>query len=116
MLNRCGYKDTGLCKKNLTILGVLVETDLEKLIARERLTILKKWFDIAIQSYDPDTAKFLSNQKDPFANPVGSSTLKGLQGLLDQLLKDLDREAVYSYLDPIIRIRAVQAFTPSQMP
>lgn len=91
-----------------------METDLEKLIEREKPTILKKWFDIAIQSYEPDTAKFLSNQKDPFANPVGNSTLKGLQGLLDHLLKDLDRKAVHSYLDSIIRIRAVQAFTPSQ--
>ncbi|UCE56240.1 MAG: RsbRD N-terminal domain-containing protein [Desulfobacterales bacterium] len=114
MLNRCECECTGLSQKKLTILGVLVETELEKLIEREKPTILKKWFDIAIQSYDPDTAKFLSNQKDPFANPVGSSTLKGLQGLLDQLLKDLDRKAVHSYLDPIIRIRAVQAFTPSQ--
>ena len=89
-------------------------TDLEKFITRKKTTILKKWFDIAIQSYEPDTAKFLSNQKDPFANPVGSNTLKGLEGLLDQITQDLDREAVHSYLDPIIRIRAVQAFTPSQ--
>jgi hypothetical protein len=98
----------------LTILGVFVGTDLEKFIARKKTTILKKWFDIAIQSYEPDTAKFLSNQKDAFANPVGSNTLKGLQGLLDQLTKDLDRKAVRSFLDPIVRIRAVQAFTPSQ--
>jgi hypothetical protein len=99
---------------NITILGAFVGTDLEKFIARKKTTILKKWFDIAIQSYEPDTAKFLINQKDPFANPVGSNTLKGLEGLLDQLAKNLDRKAVHSYLDPIVRIRAVQAFTPSQ--
>ena len=98
----------------ITILGAFVGTDLEKFIARKKTTILKKWFDIVIQSYEPDTAKFLINQKDPFANPVGSNTLKGLQGLLDQLTKDLDRKAVRSFLDPIVRIRAVQAFTPSQ--
>jgi hypothetical protein len=33
---------------------------------------------------------------------------------LEELLKDFDRRAMATYLDPIIRIRAVQAFTPSQ--
>ena len=86
----------------------------QKLIQQEKATILQKWFVLAIQVYDPDTAKFLKNQKDQFANPVGNNTLKGLQGLLDQLLDDLDPKTIIAYLDPIIRIRAVQAFTPSQ--
>ena len=54
------------------------------------------------------------NQKDQFANPVGNNTLKGLQGLLDLLQFDLDAQKAVVHLDPIIRIRAVQAFTPSQ--
>ena len=86
----------------------------QKLIQQEKATIIHKWFDMAIQAYDPETAKFLKNQKDQFANPVGSNTLKGLQGLFDQLLENLEPKAVISYLDPIIRIRAAQAFTPSQ--
>ena len=87
---------------------------LQKLIKQEKATILKQWFDLAIQAYDPDTAKFLKNQKDQFANPVGNKIFKGLPGLLDQLLEDFDRKKVLIHLDPIIRIRAVQAFTPSQ--
>ena len=87
---------------------------LGKLIEQQKAAILKKWFDLAIQSYEPDTAKFLRNQKDPFGNPVGNNTLKGLQGLLEQLLGEFDHRTAESYLDPIIRIRAVQAFTPSQ--
>ena len=87
---------------------------LEKIIEQQKTTILKKWFDAAIQAYAPDTAKFLKNQKDPFGNPVGNNLLKGLQGLLDQLLGELDPRSVATDLDPIIRIRAVQAFTPSQ--
>ena len=88
--------------------------DLEKVIEQNKAAILKNWFDMAIQAYEPDTAKFLKNQKDQFANPVGNNTLKGLQGLLDQLLDDLDPKKISIHLDPIIRIRAVQAFTPSQ--
>ncbi len=87
---------------------------LDKIIEQQKAAILRKWFDLAIQAYEPDTAKFLSNQKDPFSNPVGNNTLKGLQGLLDQLLGEFDPRAVETYLDPIIRIRAVQAFSPSQ--
>jgi hypothetical protein len=95
-------------------LGAFVGKGFQKLIKQEKATILQKWFVLAIQAYDPDTAKFLKNQKDQFANPVGNNTLKGLQGLLDQLLDNLEPKTVISYLDPIIRIRAVQAFTPSQ--
>ena len=86
----------------------------EIIIEQQKDVILRKWFDLAIQAYEPDTAKFLKNQKDPFGNPVGNNTLKGLQGLLDQLLGEFDPRTVETYLDPIIRIRAVQAFTPSQ--
>jgi len=42
------------------------------------------------------------------------ATLKGLYGLLDQLINGMDLETITSHLDPIIRIRAVQNFTPSQ--
>ena len=87
---------------------------LDKIIEQQKAAILKKWFDLAIQTYEPDTAKFLKNQKDPFGNPVGHNTLKGLQALLDQLLGEFNLQAVEACLDPIIRIRAVQAFTPSQ--
>jgi hypothetical protein len=87
---------------------------LEKIIAQQKAAILKKWFDAAIQAYAADTAQFLKTQKDPFSNPVGNSMRKGLQGLLDQLLGDLDPQTVATHLDPIVRIRAVQAFTPSQ--
>jgi hypothetical protein len=94
--------------------GVCVERGLEKLIVQKKTTIVKKWFDFAVQAYAPDTARFLKSQKDAFANPVGSNTLKGLLGLLEELLKDFDRRAIATYLDPIIRIRAAQALTPSQ--
>jgi hypothetical protein len=79
-------------------LGAFVGKGFQKLIQQEKATILQKWFVLAIQAYDPDTAKFLQNQKDQFANPVGNNTLKGLQGLLDQLLDDLDPKTVISFL------------------
>jgi hypothetical protein len=88
--------------------------ELAKIIAHKKTAILKKWFDLTAQTYAPDTAEFLKSKTDPFANPVGVSMLSSLDGMLDQLIHDMDPQIINSYLDPIIRIRAVQNFTPSQ--
>ncbi len=88
--------------------------ELAKIIVHKKAAIAKKWFDLTAQTYAPDTAEFLKSKTDPFANPVGGSILSGLDGLLDQLIHDMDPQIINSYLDPIIRIRAVQNFTPSQ--
>ena len=88
--------------------------DLVEIIEHKKTAIVKKWFDLTAQTYAPDTAEFLKSKTDPFANPVGGSLLSGLDGLLDQLIHDMDPQIIHSYLDPIIRIRAVQNFTPSQ--
>jgi len=87
---------------------------LEKIIAQKKSVIVKKWFDLTAQTYAPDTAEFLKSNKDQFANPVGGTMLNGLNGLLDQLIHSMDPETITSHLDPIIRIRAAQNFTPSQ--
>ena len=87
---------------------------LNNLLAQGKAAILKKWFVSAIDTYPSDTAKFLKRQKDPFANPVGRTIYRGLEALFDQLLEDMDYEAITSSLDPIIRIRAIQNFSPSQ--
>lgn len=87
---------------------------LKGLIEDRKDRIIKEWFDTAVQTYAPDTAEFVKGQKDPFANPVGSTTIKALQFLLDQLLKDVNHQTSSDGLDSIIRIRAVQNFTPSQ--
>jgi hypothetical protein len=87
---------------------------LNTLLAKRKTAIIKKWFAATIETYPSDTAKFLKSRKDPFANPVGRTISQGLEALFDQLLKEMDHEAVRSFLDPIIRIRAVQNFSPSQ--
>ncbi|MDH3800155.1 MAG: RsbRD N-terminal domain-containing protein, partial [Desulfobacterales bacterium] len=91
-----------------------MEHRLKGLIEKKKNEIIKKWFEATIQTYAPDTAQFYKGQKDQFANPVGNITAKGVEFLLDQLLNDFEPDAVKTYLDPIIRIRAAQDFTPSQ--
>jgi hypothetical protein len=86
----------------------------ENLLATHKATILKKWFDQTVNTYPPDTARFLKHKKDPFDNPVGAATHKGLDAILDALVSSPETKVIAAHFDPIIRIRAVQNFTPSQ--
>ncbi|MCU0560983.1 MAG: RsbRD N-terminal domain-containing protein [Desulfobacterales bacterium] len=81
---------------------------------KKRTAIISKWFDATIQAYAHDTAIFLKSQKDPFANPVGESTRRGIEALTDQLLGAMDASAITAGLDPIMRIRAVQSLSPAR--
>ncbi|MFO7964463.1 MAG: RsbRD N-terminal domain-containing protein [Desulfobacterales bacterium] len=85
------------------------------ILARKKSRILEEWFKTVIETYAQDTAHFLKNQKDPFANPVGSNIVSGLTSLLEFLINPADNPDVDAFIDKIIRIRAVQTmFSPSQ--
>jgi hypothetical protein len=83
-------------------------------LAAKKQAILESWFQATAESYPTDTARFLKRQKDPFANPVGQTTYKSLEALFEALVAGADRTVMAQALDPILRIRAVQTFTPSQ--
>jgi hypothetical protein len=87
---------------------------LEKVLSKNKAAIAKQWFHLAAQTYAVDTAKFLQSKTDPFANPVGSALMTGLDGILEHLIHATDPNTLHSHLDSIIRIRAVQDFSPSQ--
>jgi hypothetical protein len=82
-------------------------------LAAKKQAILKSWFQVTVDSYPADTARFIKSQKDPFANPVGQTTYKCLEALVDALINKAGREEMAQALDPILRIRAVQSFSPS---
>jgi hypothetical protein len=86
---------------------------LQELLARKKTAVIDEWFIVVADTYPADTAGFIKRQKDPFSNPVGSTTIKGLAGIMDQLLGEMDHDKIDSFLDPIVRIRAVQDFMPS---
>jgi hypothetical protein len=87
---------------------------LKGLIEKKKDQIIKNWFEATLQTYAADTAQFYKGRTDQFANPVGHITSKGISFLLHQLINNFDPDAVRTHLDPIIRIRAIQDFTPSR--
>lgn len=88
--------------------------NLKEILEQRKSKIIKTWMEGVITSYADDTARFLRAQNDPFKNPVGAMLEKGLNGVFDQLIKEMDESTIRSFLDPIIRVRAVQNFSPSK--
>ncbi len=84
------------------------------LLSEKKQKILQKWFDLILETYPPDTASFLKSQKNRFGNPVGHTISEGIEVILEELSGGMDFERVSPFLDSIIRIRAIQDFTPSQ--
>ncbi len=83
-------------------------------ILRERQPeILKEWLQALLDTYPQDSARFFKNQKNQFANPVGHIFEQGLTKCLEHLLFSEDNEPVKEALDELIRVRAVQDFSPA---
>lgn len=87
---------------------------LNDLLAEKKTSILGQWFDVIIESYPPETTKFLKSQDNRFTNPVGAAIFQGISDIYDEILKGSTNGSISMYLDNIIKIRAVQDFTPSQ--
>ncbi|MFV0421188.1 RsbRD N-terminal domain-containing protein [Oleidesulfovibrio sp.] len=88
---------------------------LNDILIEHRELLIDKWTAQIHQTYPIDTVGFLRSQKDQFHNPVGDRTEKATAALFDMLTADgIDPEAAAPYLDDIIRVRAIQKFTPEQ--
>jgi hypothetical protein len=86
--------------------------NLETLLAPKKKAIIKKWIDQVLDSYG--SPEFFKKQKDRFANPIGATISDGLQDLYAVLLEERELGEAVGSLENIIKIRAVQDFTPSQ--
>ncbi len=65
-------------------------------------------------TYNQDATVFFRQNKDPFANPVGHALRNGTSAIFDNLLDGFNAETVAPFLKKIIKIRAIQDFSPSQ--
>jgi hypothetical protein len=79
-----------------------------------RSRIIERWGELILAGYPEASSRFLHDAKDPFGNPVGSGLRRAVEVLYDGLLEPAAREDWESALDGIVRIRAVQDFTPAR--
>ena len=87
---------------------------LPTLLSQKKAAILGRWLTTIYESYPPETAIFLRKEKNRFDNPMGYRISEGLAGLYGALLQEMERDQILTWLDEIIRIRALQDFAPSQ--
>ncbi len=87
---------------------------LNDLFVERRAAIAKRWLDLTLETYPPDTSAFLSRVKDQFANPVGQTLSNGVQAIWDGLLGEAGADELCAPLRDIIKIRSVQEFTPAR--
>jgi RsbT co-antagonist protein rsbRD N-terminal domain len=87
---------------------------LEELLKQKASHIRKRWLNLIIETYPADSQRFLREQKDRFANPVGTTLSREVETLYHELLHGMDSEKVNSSLEEIVRIRAVQDFSPAR--
>jgi len=87
---------------------------IEEILSQYKPTVLKKWFQLILETYPTETTRFLQKEKDQFANPVGSTILGGIEELFEKLINTNDSPSLPPFFDRLIHIRAVQEFTPSQ--
>ena len=83
------------------------------LLIQNKEVVVRSWQRAIMETYPGDTPDFLDKQKDRFANPVGASLREGLTELLDGVFRGVEPDELTSALDRVIRVRAVQEFSPS---
>jgi hypothetical protein len=86
---------------------------LEELLFKRANQILKRWTALIFDTYPSDAQRFLTKQKDPFANPVGSTLSREVENFFREFLGEADPEKLAGALDGMIRVRAVQEFSAS---
>lgn len=84
------------------------------LIEARKDTIVERWVDVVLSAYPSESAALFQAQQDPFANPLGHSVREGTRGTFQTILDGMDPEELRTHLDKIVRIRAVQQFTPAK--
>lgn len=83
------------------------------LLIEKKGPILNKWIDLVLASYPADASKIFKKQKDRFANPVGYNVSHCLTELYAALVDKTDLETVVPVLEELVKVRAVQTFSPS---
>ena len=85
---------------------------MKNFLAEKKKKIVQKWIDQVLDSYG--SPEFFKKQKNRFANPIGATISEGLQDIYAILAEGKDPGLMAKPLENIIKVRAVQVFTPSQ--
>jgi len=86
--------------------------NLSDILQENKKQIVSIWIDRTLDSYT--SSGFFKKSLDTIANPIGANIREGLSKIFDLLLSEGQPARYSEPLDQVIRIRAIQDFTPSQ--
>jgi len=86
---------------------------LNDLLAEKRTIILQRWFERVLEGYPSDTQRLFRENGSPYSNPIGFTLRKGMEGVIEEILKPTSMESAQAILEPVMRIRAVENLPPS---
>jgi hypothetical protein len=87
---------------------------LRDILSERKKAIVAGWRDAIAATYPAETAKFLTNKRDQFGNPIGYTISTVSEEIYEGLLAEAALETFAQPLDNIIRIRAVQEMSPAR--
>ena len=87
---------------------------LENLLLRNKTTILKRWFDLILETYPADAVTLMRKEQNQFKNPVGVTFSREIETLFKKLCEGAQNGECQASLDAILKIRSVQNFSPSK--
>jgi len=83
-------------------------------LAQRSDAIAESWWRRIIESYPAKSASFFGKQKDPFANPVGQTIVEASREIVAGICAGVDPRELRAPVERIVKIRAVQDFTPAE--
>jgi len=87
---------------------------LYKLLIKYKSSIVNKWLKLILDSYSTESSKFFNREKNHFSNPVGSTITTNTAGIFDEIIGNRNFQNITLLLIDIIKIRAIQDFSPSE--
>jgi len=86
---------------------------IEQHLLHNKKKLAREWFDLLAGTYPLETVRLLKKEINQFANPVGRTFQAAIDEILDEFFGQNRVEAMEPLLDKVIRIRAIQDFSPS---
>ena len=87
---------------------------LQDKIKQNKKAISERCFNLIAGTYPPATSQLLKREKDKFLNPVGYTIQNEMETIFDELTGEMNSNKLHTALENIIKIRAVQDFSPSE--
>jgi hypothetical protein len=87
---------------------------IKKILAEKKTDIVGKWFQSTLDVYPDKTVAVYKKNLNQFANPVGVTISNAIAKLFDELINGIEEERVKPIMEEIVRIRAIQDFSPSK--